>query len=105
VISHDSPKTPSRSFLSLVDKITETGYQWHKSRLIDQAKANLHYITKSIKHLDPLTANKSKKAIVINAGPSVIRTFAIERIKKSNFNGTKIVDCMSLDLGIMHGIV
>lgn len=74
-------------FASLVDRITQIGYERHRETLLANARRNVAFAKKSIKQLTPLSADKSASAIVLSAGPSIRRARTIERLLENGYEG------------------
>jgi hypothetical protein len=77
-------------FKSIVNNITNIGYQWHQDMLLDNSKYNVQYIEKTIRELPKLQNKKEKSAIVVSAGPSLHNLDIISRIKNTGYKGTLI---------------
>ncbi|MBI2027723.1 MAG: DUF115 domain-containing protein [Deltaproteobacteria bacterium] len=77
-------------FSRIVDEMPQTGKKTHAAVIVKHAKFNQPYVRQNLNHLKPLPLIKSQSAIVVSAGPSVRRKKSLEKIKKSNYQGTVI---------------
>jgi len=80
----------SIEFDSLVKKIPDIGYDWHKKDLLINANLNKHFIGMSIKELPEINEIKKDSCIIISAGPSVHKQQSIKKILDSSYTGTII---------------
>jgi hypothetical protein len=96
-------------FNSVVDEITQIGFNVHKNVLAEHARLNLPDVKKSVKELPPLRGPKAQSGIIVSAGPSVHRRNSLKRILESGYPGTIIVVdgsyIASLKIGLMPDFV
>lgn len=90
--SFSVPATPQKQsrFEQLVAEIPNIGRQHHGRVLIDNAKSNKAFISKSLRNLTKPQGEKAKSGVVISAGPSVHRRGSIFKILQSGYKGTII---------------
>ena len=80
----------SIEFDSLVKKIPNIGYDWHKKELIKNANLNKQFIGRNIKEIPEISKIKKDSCIIISAGPSIHKQQSIKKILDSNYTGTTI---------------
>lgn len=73
-----------KAFDEIVNSIADIGFDWHKDNLISNSKNNLKYIKNTVLDL-PNTDFSS--AIIISAGPSLIKLKIIEKLKSLEYKG------------------
>lgn len=74
-------------FNDLVETIPTITKEVHSKTLVENARANLPRIKKTIKDLSPPSGAKAKSTIIVSAGPSVHRQKSIHKIVASNYSG------------------
>jgi len=80
----------SIEFDSLVKKIPNIGYDWHKKELIKNANLNKKFIGRNIQEIPEISKIKKDSCIIISAGPSIHKQQSIKKILDSNYTGTTI---------------
>lgn len=83
---------PKAGFQALVTDIEDVGKTYYRETLERNATLNKGAIAqaKSIKALPPLEGPKSKRAIIVSAGPSLHRYSLLDQLKTSDFDGSII---------------
>ena len=72
------------TFEDLVASLPERGRAWHAERLIEHTEANIPHIVNSTRALPELTG----PALIVSAGPSLVREGMLGRIHAAKFTGT-----------------
>lgn len=80
----------STDFDSLVNNITDIGYDWHKEVILRNSEDNARHITKKVSDLDHPPGNKRDSAIVVSAGPSLHYSDTLRLLAASDYQGTVI---------------
>ena len=73
----------SIEFDSLVKKIPNIGYDWHKNELIKNANLNKQFIGRNIKEIPEISKIKKDSCIIISAGPSIHKHQSIKKMMYS----------------------
>jgi 6-hydroxymethylpterin diphosphokinase MptE-like protein len=72
-------------FISMVNKITQIGLEYHKETILENSKQNVIHIQG--RTIRALLGRGRPNALVVSAGPSLYRNGTLRRIKDSNFRG------------------
>lgn len=92
-------------FKNLIREIPDIGLDRHGSKIVEHCKKSLPYFKQSIRDLPKVQGSKSQSAIVVSAGPSVVRRKSMERIKESGYEGAIIAVEASYVACLRNGVV
>lgn len=96
---------PNGDFKNLVRNLGALGFRDLSGSLIENAKKNSQWLSKSFRHLPPLNGEEVQSGIVINAGPSLHRKKTIQRIRASDYRGTIIAVDASYVACLREGLI
>ncbi|BDX07755.1 6-hydroxymethylpterin diphosphokinase MptE-like protein [Planctobacterium marinum] len=96
----------NKEFLDVVGRVHEIGKSWHANSLIEHARDNKPFIAKSLKDLPaPASAEKSKSAIVVSAGPSLHKFDVLQTLKAREYQGSIVAVDGSMIKCLKNGII
>lgn len=104
LVATNGPDIPA-PFLSLLAEIPQIGISRHSKDLLENAMRNLPLVRNSFRNIDPPSGEKSRTAIVISAGPSLVKNNSIGRIKQAGYEGTIISVDGALAACLREGLV